>query len=119
MDRTVRPSWVQDSAHCCWRQGLHGTVLCRTEISTSTAHYALAIPRKKGREWASLLPLPVPSPLMRGFVGAVGRLPVAGFSESRQAESAGLDLASRTRLHAGSRLFLQPASGRRLSILVS
>ena len=65
-----------------------------------------------------MLPLPVPSPLRRAWVLLVpwADSPWSASLEAARRESAGLDLASRTRLHAGSRLFLQPSSRRRLFI---
>ena len=64
---------------------------CHAARRSSGVRRAVAMPALgKGREWASLLPLPCPIPLdeVVGFVGVAGRLPKAGFSGSRPLDSA-------------------------------
>ena len=58
----------------------------QTEISIGTAHCGLAIPWKgEGVGFTVATPRPITPDEGMGFVGAVGQLPVAGFSASRQA----------------------------------
>ena len=80
-----QPSWVQDSANGADVKAGMATVPRRTEISTGTAYCGHACFWKGvGVGFTIATPRPVPLDEGMGFVGVVGRLPVAGFSGSRQ-----------------------------------